>query len=210
MSMGVPCPGCGRSYDVALFQFGRTIDCRCGSRVGIEPRVRRLSAEGRPTFMADAMLGRLARWLRILGYDTAWEEHISDEALVRRALEEERIILTRDRSLGSEWRVSGIGLVQAEEPVAQLAEVAAAFDLGARSRPFTRCSRCNTELVAADRDAARGRVPPRILERFARFQRCPGCDRIYWDGSHTDRMRRVLAQTLGVGVARATGEENPP
>jgi uncharacterized protein with PIN domain len=208
--MGVPCPGCGRSYDVALFQFGRTIECRCGSRVGIEPRVRRHSAEGRLTFMADAMLGRLARWLRILGYDTAWEEHISDEALVRRALEEERVILTRDRSLGSEWRVSDIGLVQAEEPVAQLAEVAAAFDLGARARPFTRCSLCNTELVAADRDAARGRVPARILERFARFQRCPGCDRFYWDGSHTDRMRRVLAKTVGVGHAPAVGKENPP
>ena len=208
--MGVPCPGCGRSYDVALFQFGRTIDCRCGTRVGIEPRVRRLSAEGRPTFMADAMLGRLARWLRILGYDTAWEEHISDEALVRRALAEERVILTRDRSLGSEWRVSDISLVQEEEPVAQLAEVAAKFDLGARARPFTRCSRCNTELVAAGRDTARGRVPPRILDRFARFQRCPGCERLYWDGSHTDRMRRVLAQVVGVGNASATGEGDPP
>jgi len=159
--------------------------------------------------MADAMLGRLARWLRILGYDTAWEENISDEALVRRALDEERIILTRDRSLGSEWRVSDIRLVQAEEPIAQLVEVAAAFDLGTRSRPFTRCSRCNTELVAADRDTARGRVPPRILERFARFQRCPGCERIYWDGSHTDRMRRVLAQVAGLGSDRAAGEEKP-
>jgi len=208
--MGVPCPGCGRSYDVALFQFGRTIDCRCGSRVGIEPRVRCLSVEGRPAFMADAMLGRLARWLRILGYDTAWEENVSDEALVRRALAEERVILTRDRSLWSEWRVSGISLVHAEEPVAQLAEVAAAFDLGARARPFTRCSRCNTELVAAGRDTARGRVPARILERFARFQRCPGCERLYWDGSHTDRMRRVLAQTVGVAGESAMGEEDPP
>jgi uncharacterized protein with PIN domain len=106
--------------------------------------------------------------------------------------------------------VSGISLVQAEEPVAQLAEVAAAFDLGARARPFTRCSRCNTELVAADRETARGRVPPRILKRFARFQRCPGCERLYWDGSHTDRMRRVLAQTTGVGNVCATGEESPP
>jgi uncharacterized protein with PIN domain len=158
--------------------------------------------------MADAMLGRLARWLRILGYDTAWEEHISDEALVRRALDEERIILTRDRSLGSEWRVSGISLVQAEEPVAQLAEVSASFDLGARARPFSRCSRCNTELVAADRDTARGRVPPRILERFARFQRCPGCERFYWDGSHTDRMRRVLAEVVGVRDTAAAGEES--
>jgi uncharacterized protein with PIN domain len=106
--------------------------------------------------------------------------------------------------------VSGISLVHAEEPVAQLAEVAAAFDLSAKARPFTRCSRCNTELVAVGRDTARGRVPARILERFARFQRCPGCERLYWNGSHTDGMRRVLAQVVGVGNASAAGEGDPP
>jgi uncharacterized protein with PIN domain len=140
------------------------------------------------------MLGRLARWLRILGYDVAWEEHISDEALVRRALQEERIILTRDRALETEWRVSGITLVEAEDPHAQLAEVADAFDLGARARPFSRCSRCNGELAPAQRSEARGRVPARVLEHFDRFQRCPDCGRIYWQGSHAERMRRVLAR----------------
>jgi uncharacterized protein with PIN domain len=208
--MGVPCPGCGRSYDVALFQFGRTIDCRCGHRVGLEPRVRRLAAEGRPGFVADAMLGRLARWLRILGYDTAWEEHISDEALVRRALEEERIILTRDRALESEWRVSGITLVRAQEPLAQLVEVATAFDLAPGARLFSLCSACNAELVAADRSAARGHVPPGVLARFDRYRRCPNCERYYWDGSHTDRMRAVLEQTLGaLGVAAPGAREDP-
>lgn len=194
--MGVPCPGCGRSYDAALFQFGRTIDCRCGCRVGLEPRVRQLTPGARPRFMVDAMLGRLARWLRILGFDAAWEAHIADEALVRRALEEDRIILTRDQRLPSEWRAPNITLVGAEEPRAQLAEVARRFGLAESARPFTRCSRCNVALTEVPRSAARGHVPARVLEDHDRFQGCPSCGRIYWPGSHHRRMLEVLERAL--------------
>lgn len=194
--MGVPCPGCGRSYDVALFQFGRTLDCHCGTRVGLEPRVRELPGRAETRFIADAMLGRLARWLRVLGYDTAYEEHIPDADLVRRALAEQRIILTRDRSLGSEWHVTGIHCVAAEEPLAQLAEVTARFELDPHARLFTRCSRCNQLLLAADRSEAEGHVPARTLETTERFQHCPGCGRFYWEGSHTAHMRHVLERTL--------------
>ena len=196
---------------MALFQFGRTIDCRCGCRVGLEPRVRELSGATGPRFIADAMLGRLARWLRILGYDTAWEEHISDEAVVRRALEEERIILTRDRALPSEWWVSDITVIRSNEPLAQLAEIAPRFELGRAARPFTRCSRCNAELVAVDRAGARGRVPPRVLGEFARFQGCPGCGRVYWEGSHVARMRGVLERAVGeLAPVDAKSEEPGP
>ncbi len=197
--MGVPCPGCGRSYDVALFQFGRTIDCRCGRRVGVEARVRRIPVGSRPRFLADAMLGRLARWLRILGYDAAWEEHVSDADLVRRAVEEERIVLTRDRALESEWRVSDIHNVGAEEPLAQLREVVAAFDLGRGANPFSRCSRCNVELEPATREQAREHVPADVHARSDRFRRCPHCERFYWDGSHVARMRRVLEALVTPG-----------
>jgi uncharacterized protein with PIN domain len=165
--------------------------------VGLEPRLRELTGVRRPRFIADAMLGRLARWLRILGYDTAWKEHISDEALVRRAVEEERIILTRDRALPSEWRVSDITVIRANEPLAQLAEIASRFDLARGARLFTRCSHCNLELVAVERAAARGRVPHRVLDAFDRFQACPGCERVYWEGSHVARMRRTLEHAIG-------------
>ncbi len=195
--MGVPCPGCGRSYDVALFQFGRSLDCHCGTRVGLEPRVQLLPGKAETRFIADAMLGRLARWLRILGYDTAYLQHIPDEDLVRRALAEQRTILTRDRSLESEWWVTGIHCVAAEEPLAQLAEVTVKFGLDPRARLFTRCSRCNHLLVAVDRSEAARHVPTRTLETAERFQRCPGCGRFYWEGSHTARMQHVLERTLG-------------
>jgi uncharacterized protein with PIN domain len=196
--VAIPCPRCGREYDVALFPYGRTIHCTCGSRVGVEPRVRDLTHSG-PRFMADAMLGRLARWLRILGFDTAWEAHIADGDLVRRALEQDRVILTRDRALPEQWRVSGVYVLAEDEPIAQLRDVAAAFQLARRTRLFTRCSRCNTLLVRASREEARASVPPRVLEAQADLLRCPGCERFYWSGSHTRRMRRVVEEVLGPG-----------
>jgi len=193
--MGVPCSQCGREYDVALFPFGRTLHCTCGNRVGLAPRVRDLGADP-PRFMADAMLGRLARWLRILGFDTAWEAHIADGELVRRAVEEHRVILTRDRALPGEWRVSGVVVVASEEPLVQLRDIVERFDLARQARLFTRCSRCNTPLEAASKAEARGSVPPRVWNAQTQFRRCPGCARFYWSGSHTDRMRRVVDGVL--------------
>jgi uncharacterized protein with PIN domain len=190
---------------VALFPFGRTIDCTCGNRVGLAPRVRDLGG-GPPRFMADAMLGRLARWLRILGFDTAWVAHIADGELVRRAVEERRVILTRDRALPGEWRISDVVVVGPEEPIAQLHEVVARFGLAERARPFTRCSRCNTPLASASRAEARGAVPARVWRAESDFRRCPGCGRFYWSGSHTDRMRAVIDRLL----AGAEPADPPP
>ena len=121
--MSVPCPRCGRGYDVTLFQFGRTIHCTCGSRVGLEPRIRPASCGHELRFMADAMLGRLARWLRILGCNVALEPEIPDAELVRRALEEERVILTRDQALPEEWRLPRVLIVESEAPLIQLQQV---------------------------------------------------------------------------------------
>jgi len=121
--VSVPCPRCGRDYDVALFQFGRTIDCTCGSRVGLEPRVRRLPSGGEIRFIADAMLGRLARWLRTLGCDTAFDDEISDAELARRGIEEERAILTRDRRFREQWRVPSVLVLESQAPLEQLVEV---------------------------------------------------------------------------------------
>ncbi|MBW2271905.1 MAG: Mut7-C RNAse domain-containing protein [Deltaproteobacteria bacterium] len=200
--MGVPCPGCDREYDVALFAFGRTIHCTCGRRVGLEVRVRGVDGGSPPRFFADAMLGRLARWLRILGFDVAYEAHIADGELARRAVEQGRQILTRDRALPLEWRVSGVYVVAAERPFEQLREVVEAFDLGGAARPFTRCNRCNAPLVAASRGEVDGQVPARVLARHDRFQRCTHCDRVYWAGSHIQRMEGLLEKLLS---ERASG-----
>jgi uncharacterized protein with PIN domain len=174
--VGVPCSKCGREYDVTLFEFGRTIHCTCGARVGLEPRVRELGDEGRQRFIADAMLGRLAHWLRLLGVDCAHDPEIDDERLVRRALEERRVILTRDASLPEEWHILGIHLVAAKTPIAQLREVAGEFKLAGTARPFSRCSRCNAVLVSTTAEELRereraeipGQAPARESERSER------------------------------------------
>jgi hypothetical protein len=181
---------------VTLFAFGRTLSCACGARVGAEPQRGAARAGGEPRFAADAMLGRLAHWLRLLGLDTWYEAHVADGALVRRALEEGRTLLTRDRALPHEWRLADVYLVQADDPRAQLREVAARFDLGRRARPFSRCSRCNEPLREAPRAGLRGRVPPRVAASAGAISECPRCGRLYWEGSHVDRMRRVLEAVL--------------
>jgi uncharacterized protein with PIN domain len=198
--MAVPCPGCGREYDVTLFEFGRTIWCTCGSRVGLGPRVRRRGGGAR-RFIADAMLGSLARWLRLLGFDCAWEPDIADARLVRRALDEGRVVLSRDRRLPEEWRIAGIHLVAAEKVRDQLAEVVRAFGLAPEIRLLSRCSRCNTPLVRATADEVTGRVHARVLERHQLFSACPQCSRVYWEGTHSERIRRFVDTLL----ARETG-----
>ncbi len=195
--MAVPCPTCGRTYDVALFQFGRTIHCTCGTRVGLEPR--EAPPTGRPRLFADAMLGRLARWLRILGYDTEFESDIGDEALVRRCIREGRILLTRDRRLLQEWRVPRAVLLRAEGPLEQLREAVTRLGLSGDARLFSRCPVCNTPVRAVDRPEVRGAVPERVWRECDAFVRCPRCARVYWEGSHTRRIRERLAGVLGSG-----------
>lgn len=192
--MAISCPGCGRGYDEARFAHGRTLWCACGARVAGPLPVAAPAVELR--FAVDAMLGRLARWLRLLGFDAWSEPDVPDERLVRRALEDGRWILTRDRALPREWRAPRVHVVAAEAPFAQLREVARAFDLGARARPFARCSRCNAELRALAPGEVERRVPARVRERQARFLACPGCGRAYWEGTHVARMRRVMAEAL--------------
>jgi uncharacterized protein with PIN domain len=194
--MDVTCPGCGRAYDDGLFRYGRSLHCACGSVVAATRLARDEAVPRPPCFMADAMLGRLARWLRILGFDTAYEAHIDDRDLVRRAVEQRRIILTRDRRLPDEWRISGVHVLAAERPMAQLREIEAVFAIGRDARPFTRCSRCNTGLEAAAADDVRGEIPARVLLDHDRFRRCPRCRRVYWNGSHVDRIRRALGRAL--------------
>jgi uncharacterized protein with PIN domain len=194
--VGILCAGCGRRYDDALFAYGRTICCACGRRVGAELRADEPRSGSPPRFALDAMLGRLARWLRVLGLDATWSADVADAALVRHALDEGRWLLTRDRALPEEWRIPRIHLVESEQPLEQLREILDAFALRETVRLFARCTRCNAPIEAVPREVAAARVPPRVLARNERFWRCPRCERLYWEGSHVDRMRRILERVL--------------
>lgn len=194
--MAVPCQGCGREYDVTLFEFGRTLWCTCGSRVGIRPRVRSEGPGVQKRFIADAMLGKLARWLRLLGFDCAYDARIPDAELVRRGISEKRIILSRDRSLPEEWWVAGITLVEAVRVREQLVEVLRRFRLAEEIRLFSRCAECNLPVRPAAPEVVRERVPASVLATRDFFWMCEGCGRVYWRGSHTDRFERFVDQLL--------------
>jgi uncharacterized protein with PIN domain len=180
---------------VALFAFGRTLSCACGGRVGLEPRLRAPDAPAARRFAADAMLGRLARWLRLFGFDCAYDAATTDEEIARLAMSEGRTLLTRDRRLPEEWWIPDVYVVHAEDVEGQLAEVVRRFDLATSVRVLTRCSACNRPLRPAARAEVLGRVPPRVLESQDAFFECSACRRVYWEGSHAARIR-ALAERL--------------
>jgi hypothetical protein len=199
--MAISCSNCGRQYDVTLFQFGKTINCACGERVGLENRIV-LPVNVELRFFADVMLHRLVRWLRALGIDAVWEDAIADSELVRRSLAEHRWILTLDKRLPQEWRVGNVLLLESEKPLEQLREVAQRFNLKTTDRIFKRCLVCNAELRAArDEEIAALEVPENVRAAQVDLKFCPTCRKIYWNGSHTERMKKALEKV----VNRETG-----
>lgn len=143
-----------------------------------------------PKFAADRMLARLARWLRLLGADVLFDPALGGDKLLRRAREEGRLTLTRDKRL----RTAPDALyIESNLIRDQLREVMAHHPFDPRPGAFTRCSRCNDQLVEVGRDAVMRRVPPFVYASHERFALCPRCGRIYWDATHPERIRRELA-----------------
>lgn len=160
-------------------------------------------------FLADAHLGRLARYLRLLGFDTRYENDPGDAALVRISRVEGRILLSRDRALLARPQLTHALWIPPVRPREQVAYVVERLDLYARLRPFTRCTLCNGTLEAVDARQIEDRVPPRVLAAFDRFWRCTGCGRIYWQGSHYERLQRLVQEiAAGRRGARPAVEDN--
>jgi uncharacterized protein len=193
--MAVSCPQCGRQYDVTLFQFGRTINCACGRRVGFEHKIN-LSRDEAIKFFADVNVARVARWLRAIGIDTAWEDAIADGELVKRAIEEKRFVLTLDKRLIGEWRADNVLLLRSENPFAQFCEIIAHFGLEKPEELFTRCLVCNTLLRRAEAAEISENAPPGVQENHEKFHYCPDCNKVYWEGSHARRMKRAIEEAF--------------
>lgn len=168
--------------------------------------------EGRPLrqlrFVVDTRLGRLAAYLRMLGFDTLFERACRDAELVAVSQREKRILLTRDQRLLMHRGVTRGHLVPAEVPRIQLAEVLAHFDLAGAVKPFQRCLRCNALMEEAKKAEVLFRVPFRIRAHYERFWVCPGCGRVYWQGSHFRRMRNFIDQTLRAARTRTRPPEH--
>ena len=143
-------------------------------------------------FVVDVHLGRLARRLRLLGFDTLYRNDWNDAELARCSEQEGRILLSQDRGLLKRRRVRHGQLVRAHEPDRQLGEVIERFDLRPEISPFRRCPRCNTTLRRVAREAVAARLPPRTRTAFEEFQECRSCGRLYWKGAHHRRLGRLL------------------
>ena len=150
------------------------------------------------------MLGRLARWLRLLGFDTLYEPRIEDSRLLRIAREEQRTLLTRDTRLVKVRGLKHFLLIHENDPFAQLRTVIRTFNLdagrgGFETCPFhihSRCSLCNTPLEDAPEEQARDAVPSYVFRTAGTFKKCSSCGRLYWQGSHAEKVRKKLQEIL--------------
>ncbi|HUX25558.1 MAG TPA: Mut7-C RNAse domain-containing protein [Burkholderiales bacterium] len=175
---------------------------RGGERVAVYPVFERLDITPlqhlrplplrEPCFVLDCHLGKLARHLRLLGFDCLYRNDYRDYELITAAVAERRIILTRDLGLLKQRLVTHGYYVRETNSEAQLREVIRALQLESSLRPFTRCRECNAELRDVPKSEVLARLPEKVRAAYERFQLCPGCGRIYWEGTHYERLRRLL------------------
>jgi len=143
-------------------------------------------------FILDAHLGKLAKYLRMLGFDSLYRNDYGDEEIIEISLREKRIILTRDKLLLRSRRVTHGYYIRSVEKHNQLRELVQKFDLYSQFKSFTRCMTCNAELVSKNREDIKQLIPPDILQCYDEFFFCPACRKVYWKGSHFKRMESFI------------------
>lgn len=153
------------------------------------------SKKSTPKFIADCHLGKLAKYLRLMGLDTLFFPHIEDNKLITIANEEKRIILTRDRLL-SDRKNALVFFLEPTDTKAQLKTLIDYYSLKEQTALFSRCIVCNTPLQPIDKEKVIERLPEKVKRHFDLFEYCPTCDRIYWQGDHYRHMMEFLEQVL--------------
>jgi uncharacterized protein with PIN domain len=154
----------------------------------------------RPKFILDSNLGRLARYLRLLGLDCLYRNDYRDAEIARIASEQQRTVLTRDRTLLQRKIITHGYFVRAQQPRRQVREVLARFDLYRQVEPFSRCTRCNGELETVDKQVIVERLEPKTRKYYDDFRRCSQCGQVFWQGSHHARMQQLVAALLSPDV----------
>ncbi|NQT31897.1 MAG: Mut7-C RNAse domain-containing protein [Deltaproteobacteria bacterium] len=157
-----------------------------------------------PNFIVDCNVGKLARWLRLMGYDARFFDGNDDSELVAIAKAEERVILSRDtrimkRRLITSGRIKAV-LIDSDRPERQIHQVVDTLGLDSRFRPFTICLECNQPLVERGKDEVAELVPPYVFKTQNYFMQCPNCQRLYWRGTHWQSMTKKLESLRGEGA----------
>ena len=175
---------------VAVYPIFEALDIGSTARLRPEPL-------RDPRFVVDVNLGRLARLLRVLGFDVWWSSDADDQTLADISLDQRRILLTRDRGL-LKRRVITHGLfVHSQQPEEQTREVLRRLDLRRQANPFTRCVRCNRRLAAVAKEQVSDRLEPLTRRHYNEFSRCPECGRTYWAGAYFVRLTGLVDELLG-------------
>jgi len=154
-------------------------------------------------FIADNNVGKLARWLRLIGYDTLLFKQKDDVQMIKTALSEGRVILTKDaqfmkRRLVTNGKLKTI-LIKQDDPKLQMQEVVKALNLNYHFNPFSLCLECNQVLIARGKEEVKNLVPAHVFETQTQYTECPACHRIYWQGTHWQAMVKKLQDLQGEG-----------
>ncbi|MEJ2621770.1 MAG: Mut7-C RNAse domain-containing protein [Candidatus Thiodiazotropha sp.] len=190
---------------------GRSVGLDCqlqaGDRISVYPMFEsldvtpllRLRAKPlrQPKFIADAHLGKLARYLRLLGFDTLFFNDLGDQRLIQLSIGEARTLLTRDRALLMHRLLTHGGYLHHVDAKRQLAEVVARYDLCRMIQPFSRCMVCNGLIVSQKKVQIEQRLPAQVASRHEQFWCCRNCQKIYWKGSHYDQLLKTIAAICG-------------
>lgn len=153
-------------------------------------------------FIADENVGKLCKWLRILGYDVSYYSPIDDAELIRKAVHENRIILTRDSGIPKWNMAKECLLIKSSPTVEQLKEVVEHFDLSVSKKSlFTRCIECNVPVVDVSKEEVKSKIPPYVYQTHEHFSQCPSCGKVYWAGSHYDNVLERLEEIFGYSIS---------
>ena len=149
-----------------------------------------------PRFACDEQLGRLAKWLRLQGFDTLFECPADDSQLIRQAQSEGRVLLTRDRNLEAKTLWPHVIVIEATNYGKQLHELQKKVRLP-KGKAFTRCLDCNVRIEPISKEKVEGKVPEEVYKSYSAFYTCPGCRKIFWRGSHVKHSALRLRRFLG-------------
>lgn len=150
-------------------------------------------------FIVDVHLGKLARLLRLLGFDTLYRNDYEDREIVDISLKDNRIVLTRDQGLLKHKTVTHGYWLRSQTPIKQLQEVCLRYDLFSQLSPFQRCIRCNGILEPVDKAEICDQLPEKVAKTCTRFSRCQSCHNIYWAGSHYERLHKIVKHIKNIG-----------
>lgn len=173
-----------------------------GDRVSVYPVFESLDITGvthlrerplrEPSFILDVHLGRLAKYLRMLGFDTLYRNDFTGYEIIDIAIQSNRTILTRNTNLLKMKSVSRGYAIRSSDPYEQIREVVGRFDLRSSARPFTRCIDCNCPIESVSKENIADRLEELTSRYYKRFFICTGCGKIYWEGSHYERMMKMI------------------